>query len=131
MIEGACVVLENSENKVLLQLRENIKGISNPGKWSLFGGHINNGEKPIQAAIREIKEELDLDLNEKELSHYFTVRREKETIHIFKANIKKGLNELILKEGEDMRFFGHEELLNTKNVAPGLHSFAKHHWQLN
>ena len=52
------VIIENREGKVLFQLRDNKKDIPNPNLWSIFGGGINNSEKPKEAAVREILEEL-------------------------------------------------------------------------
>jgi 8-oxo-dGTP pyrophosphatase MutT (NUDIX family) len=65
-IRGSVVVLEKN-GKFLLQLRSNIEKIHHPNKWGLFGGHIENGETPIKAAIREIHEELELNLDEKSI----------------------------------------------------------------
>lgn len=43
--------------RVLLQLRDNISGISYPGFWSLIGGRLKKGERPKEGVIREFKEE--------------------------------------------------------------------------
>lgn len=45
-------------DKYILQLRSNKSMISAPGQWSLFGGMIEPGERPIDAVKREIYEEL-------------------------------------------------------------------------
>lgn len=58
----ALVILEQVDGRVVLQLRSDIEGIANPGKWGLFGGHINDGESPLQAALREVGEELGIQL---------------------------------------------------------------------
>ncbi|MBP9759105.1 NUDIX hydrolase [Candidatus Dojkabacteria bacterium] len=34
--------------------------VNNNGKWSLVGGHIENGETPEEALIREVKEEANM-----------------------------------------------------------------------
>lgn len=44
-------------NKVLLAKR---KGSHGEGKWGSFGGHVEFGESPMEGAIREAKEELDV-----------------------------------------------------------------------
>lgn len=52
------VVLPYVDNKVLLQLRDIKKGIAFPGHWGFFGGAIDNGESPEDAAKRELIEEI-------------------------------------------------------------------------
>lgn len=56
-----CFVL-NQEGKVLIEKRAN-KGI-NPGELDLCSGHVNDGETPTQAVIRELGEELGIKLEE-------------------------------------------------------------------
>lgn len=34
--------------------------VSNNGKWSLVGGHIENGETPEEALVREVQEETNM-----------------------------------------------------------------------
>jgi len=60
--KAAMVVVLNSDEETLLLKRS---GDSNwmPGKWALPGGHIEKGERPKDAAIRETKEETNLNLN--------------------------------------------------------------------
>lgn len=51
-----CIVL-SKDNKILLQQRgESWK--NHPGCLSEFGGHIETGETPIEALVRELNEEL-------------------------------------------------------------------------
>ena len=57
--KGAAVVIFDPEGQVLLLLRpDNVNWA--PGKWALPGGHIEEGEKPIDAAVREVREETTL-----------------------------------------------------------------------
>jgi 8-oxo-dGTP pyrophosphatase MutT (NUDIX family) len=48
------------EGRWLLQLRDDIEGIVHPGCWGLFGGHLDPGERPEQAVLRELQEESQL-----------------------------------------------------------------------
>lgn len=58
MEKVAKIILINNEREFLFQLRDNNPGIVHPGKWSLFGGGIKNGEKILTGLDREIKEEI-------------------------------------------------------------------------
>jgi len=41
------------------------QGSHGAGTWSVPGGHLDDGETPAQAAAREVKEEVGLDLDPK------------------------------------------------------------------
>jgi mutator protein MutT len=60
----AQIILENERGELLLYLRDNKPGIPFPQHWDLFGGHIEDGETPDEALVREVKEELNYDLKE-------------------------------------------------------------------
>ena len=57
------IALINSENEILLSKRPQNKHLS--GFWEFPGGKVEEGEKPEKALIREIKEELNIDINNK------------------------------------------------------------------
>jgi diadenosine hexaphosphate hydrolase (ATP-forming) len=54
VIEGAGGVVVNSEGKVLLIRHHN-------GTWVFPKGHVDEGETPLEAAIREVAEEAGVD----------------------------------------------------------------------
>lgn len=56
----------NEKNEVLLQRRSPLKK-TGANKFSLTAGHIGTGEKEIEAALREIKEEIGINVTENEL----------------------------------------------------------------
>ena len=57
----SCFVL-NSKGEVLIEQRAN-KGLT-PGKLDLCSGHIDNVEIPFQSMVRELKEELGIDIRQ-------------------------------------------------------------------
>ncbi len=56
-------VLVKNKNKVLLCKRSPKESM--PGIWSIPSGHIEEGETPLDGALREFKEETDLTLPNK------------------------------------------------------------------
>lgn len=62
MIEVATALLFDSEGKLLIYLRDDKPDIPFPNHWDLFGGHVEKGEKPEAALVREVQEELDIDI---------------------------------------------------------------------
>ena len=63
------IFIINDDGKVLLQKRSANKRFS-PNKWGLCAGHVDAYESLETAALREIKEEVGLDLSLKELIPY-------------------------------------------------------------
>jgi len=47
-------------NKLLVLHRDNIPTITDPDKWSVIGGGVEDGETPEEGMRREIKEESNL-----------------------------------------------------------------------
>lgn len=58
---GAVVVILNSRDDVLILRRPPIVAWA-PNKWAFPGGKLECDESPLTAAIRETKEETDLDI---------------------------------------------------------------------
>jgi len=56
------VVILNSKRQTLVQQRSLKKKVS-PGAWKIVAGHVDAGEDPKAAAIREVKEEIGIDLD--------------------------------------------------------------------
>lgn len=60
---SVCIIFRKNKNNTEVLL---VKRADN-NKWCIPGGHLENKEKSLDAAIREIKEETNLDLNKKKL----------------------------------------------------------------
>jgi 8-oxo-dGTP diphosphatase len=56
--EIACAIIIDTRGRFLLQQRDDIPGILQPGKVGLFGGHRDGNETYLQCVVREIHEEL-------------------------------------------------------------------------
>ncbi|HSH55737.1 MAG TPA: NUDIX domain-containing protein [Candidatus Limnocylindrales bacterium] len=78
MKANAEIILVREDGSLILQVRDNKPGITNPGLISTFGGHIEAGEEPIDAAVREINEETNLGLKKEQLQFYRKCRKTKE-----------------------------------------------------
>ena len=77
----------NSRGEVYLQKRPEWKDIQ-PGKWDTsVGGHIDYGETPEQALVREVGEELGITdfVPERVGKYVFESRREKELVYVHRT----------------------------------------------
>lgn len=117
MKEIAAIILENEKGEFLLALRDNKPGIPFPNHWDLIGGHVEDGETPEEALVREVKEELDIDLKE----HAFFRKYEcltgdayENMKYIYTGKINIPIEEITLLEGERAQYFSREEIPNIK-----------------
>lgn len=117
MKEIAAIILENDKGEFLLYLRDNKPGIPFPGYWDLIGGHVEEGETPEEALVREVKEELDIDLKE------YTFYKKYECLtgdayenikYIFTGKINIPIEEITLLEGVRPKYFSRKEIPNVK-----------------
>ena len=116
MAYAGIVLTQN--RKILLQLRDNKSGVLNPGTWGTFGGGIEDGETPVEAIIREVKEELDINLVAKSLNIISKGTSLKgRAFFIFKARFPTG-QKITLREGQEARWFSIDEALKLSNVVP-------------
>lgn len=51
------IIVLRADGAALLQHRDDIPTINDPGLWVIPGGHVEPGETVIQAAVREVEEE--------------------------------------------------------------------------
>ncbi len=102
--------LYTPEGKILLQQRSHKKAIY-PLLWDVsVAGHIDAGESFIQAALRETKEEIGLELTVNALekvgtflheSRYAEGRIQDNEFHqVFKAQLKVPIAHLVIQESE-------------------------------
>ena len=59
MIAAGAVVIARTTGRTLFALRSN--DVSKGGVWAFFGGKVESGEKPSEAALRELAEESGYD----------------------------------------------------------------------
>ncbi len=117
MKEIAAIILENDNGEFLLYLRDNKPGIPFPDHWDLIGGHVEEGETPDEALVREVKEEIDIDLKE------YTFYKKYECLtgdayenikYIYYGKINLPIGEVTLLEGVRPQYFSREEIPDVK-----------------
>lgn len=104
----AGVLLETEDGRLIGQRRDDKPGIDNPGRVATFGGTVEDGEDPLQAAWRElVEEETNLKIDKDRLRHFLTdtafrkLTNEQEARHFYVATItNEELNQLEVYEGQ-------------------------------
>ena len=116
-----CIILTH-DNRLLLQQRGN-DWQNFPGLICAFGGHIEKGESPIQALLRELHEELGAKVDERDVITLgaFTEEYTKHTelIYAYFWHDKKGIITGCY-EGEAKYFNSVEMVLREPKVMAGV-----------
>ena len=101
----AHVWIINDKNELLLQKRSASKK-THPNCWDISGaGHIKAGESVVDGAIRELKEELGVEVEEKDLQYIATIKSTKnpknmEFQYVYLLNCNKEIEEYIFEDNE-------------------------------
>jgi 8-oxo-dGTP diphosphatase len=74
------VALVDADGRVLLAQRPEGKAMA--GLWEFPGGKIHEGESPEAALIRELKEEIDIDVTEACLAPFTFASHRYESFHL-------------------------------------------------
>ena len=102
-----CIVINEKEEVLLIH--------HNDGHWDFPKGHVEDGETEIQTAIREVKEEtnIDVEINEK---YRYTIKYSpkenviKEVVYFLAKNITdNGLPQL--EEVSEVNWFKYEDAI--------------------
>jgi 8-oxo-dGTP diphosphatase len=109
----AAIILENDKGELLLYLRDNKPGIPFPRHWDLIGGHVEDGETPEEALIREVKEELNYELTDYRFFREFLCMEGDaypNIKYIYSGRFNVPLEEITLLEVESAQYFKMDEI---------------------
>jgi len=110
--KGCSIIFLNDRKEILLFLRDDKPDIPYPNMWDIPGGHIEDNETPEQCIIREMKEEMDLDIEGFKL---FSVNEFADRIeYTFWKKSNLDINKIKLTEGQGLRWFSEEDLKATE-----------------
>jgi 8-oxo-dGTP diphosphatase len=110
---GTGIILLNSNNEVLLLLRDDKIDLPFPNMWDIPGGKVEESETPEDAIRREMMEEMSIkDLGEINLFRIIT--SENITDNIFWKRLDLNIAEISLNEGQRIEYFNFERIRKTK-----------------
>jgi 8-oxo-dGTP diphosphatase len=126
----ACEVYIVFQDQVLMHKRAETKS-KFPGFWIGPGGHVDEGEDVLSAAIREIKEETGVTLHPENVSlkvlafHHHLDRGEVWMEYLFRAEIPSDQPVHSTVEGET-KWIDLKDLISLDNIFPPSKYYLKH-----
>jgi 8-oxo-dGTP diphosphatase len=110
MIQGCSIIFVDDQDRILLSLRDDTHRIPYPNMWDLPGGHVEDDETPAECIVREMKEEMGLDIGEIQL---FSVEEFADrTEFTFWKKIDLDTSKIELSEGQRVQLFTYDEIDN-------------------
>jgi ADP-ribose pyrophosphatase YjhB (NUDIX family) len=104
------IVVKNNEFLLLKKTED--------GKWGLPGGHLTTGETPKQGLVREIKEELGVDIKSKNYHFLKKYMKGKKELNIFYLNNNINSNNIKLsEEHSEFNFFSYKQIMDLKEKS--------------
>lgn len=120
----------NEKGELLFQKRAESKK-TNPNKWGKTGGHVDAGEDVETAMLREIKEEIGIDIDKKDLELLSIYKSEdlknKYFGYDFFARVDYLIEDYILQEEEvsEVKYMTIEEMEKIKENNDENYTFVK------
>jgi mutator protein MutT len=117
--QAACAILIH-EGEILLGKRAAHKQIC-PNKWDIVGGHLEPGETPVQALLREVLEELGVTIEEFGEFHTMIEQRVEfggpAVFHVYLVKRWTGRIAMLGNEHAELRWFAIHEACALPDLA--------------
>ena len=124
-MSSAVIILEDADNTLLIKATYKTH-------WTFPGGAVDPGESPKEAAIRELKEETNIDVNPDDVRFGWVVTRSSRVAmsyqFIFRAPLNKSmLDNIKLEESEvdDYKIISRQDILsNNRHYSKAAEAWA-------
>jgi 8-oxo-dGTP diphosphatase len=104
---GASIIFFNRDHQVLLVLRDDLPSIPYPGMWDLPGGHFEENETAEECIVREMLEEIEINVAGCSLFRIYEFSDRTEYVFVEEADFD--LQHIVLHEGQRLQWFSEEE----------------------
>ena len=113
-------VIRNKKDQILIMGRKNKNTFRNC--WEFPGGKLSNFEDYFEALIRELKEELGIDITKKKLKNYIFTRHQYRAFFLmmYTFEVKHWRGHIESKDNETLRWVSIKELKKIKLLPANL-----------
>lgn len=116
--KSVAAMLVNSKKQILLHLRDDKPGILAPGCWAFIGGSVEKGESELEAIRREVKEEINISIEDFQYLDRFYLKRHNLNVSVYIGKLDIPEEEIKVSEGQGIKFFNHDEIKDIKKMSP-------------
>jgi mutator protein MutT len=117
MKQIAQILLFDRNRNLLIYLRDDKADIPFPNHWDFFGGHVEAGESPETALVRELKEELGMELKQWQFFRRYECRVGDvypNVKYIYRGTIDSLPEDLVVYEGRRLTSIAPDERFHFK-----------------
>ena len=130
---GACIVMADGDRRVALQLRDNKPHVGSADCWGLFGGMMKDHETATETILREMREELEIELDVERLSFAKQITTPlRLRSHVFLYVLEDEMWRAKLHEGQRFALVGADDIengmLQGKTVIPHQLGILQEYW---
>lgn len=123
----AMIILHRPDGSIACQLRDDKPHIASPNMWGMFGGGIEPGENPAEGMLREVEEELTVQIRPEKLRFWRTayIQREGQARQyvLYSYEVTHELDQAVLQEGQRWAWLTPEQYLSGSHEG---HETAPH-----
>lgn len=100
--------------------------VNKAGAWNLFGGRVDNGERPREALVRELGEEAGLSIEPHHLAKLHTITRklrsgqDERDMHYYVIKADREFSPRLNREHSDFRWFKTKQLPSKFNAPTSI-----------
>lgn len=126
----AAVAVLHKDSVLLGKRIETYKGEPQPygGYWSIFGGTLEEGENPMVGAIRELKEETEIELSITDIAYIKTIENEECSFTVYGYQAPRLIHPVLNFEHTEYGWFLLNSLSNfTEKIDPKLIECINHY----
>ncbi len=123
---GASIIFVNEQKQILLFLRDDKPCLPYRNMWDVPGEHVEDNETPKECIVREMKEEMNLDLHDFQLLCQTEFDDRIEYTYWKKADLN--IDEIDLMEGQRLKWFSRKEAADTE-LAYGFNKIVDKFYQ--
>ncbi len=120
--EGVVAIIQHGDRFLMIRRADDIRA---GGYWCFVGGEIEEGETQQQALVREVREEVGLDVEPKEKVWQCASLTKEWLLHFWTVNVLDDRVQANPREVAECRWLTVDEILELPKLIPSVPDFFR------